>query len=258
MISSLCVPVSAWTTGLSLSSENRSMNLVIGSENNATDEFDAGYDIPLPPPPPSSSFDAYIVGSGLFDLLQKDIRKNQTWTIYTKSKGTIDVTWDNSPVPLKMDIGETSFNLNHSDKYSVGPGEYSLTIQRINDNFSNPAGNSEHTNVQETLVSAINPVVSAYAGEVTSQVPQTGLTKEGTGSTIKAANPADGQKIIPSGSTPAEPIKSGNYSTGQSSQETKSSATETTTPLQKSPGFELGITLTGLGMWMIKRRNWKT
>lgn len=71
-------PATAWTTEISLSSEDRTEVLKLGSEEGVSDEFDERVDIPLPPPLPSASFSAYLVGDGLFEMLQTDIRTTQS------------------------------------------------------------------------------------------------------------------------------------------------------------------------------------
>ena len=107
----LGTPAAAWTTDISLSSEGRTENLTLGSEDGAFDGFDAGMDIPLPPPPPSSSFSTYLVGDGLFGRLQTDIRVTHTWSIYVASREGIVIAWNAAPVPLTMILGEDRFSL---------------------------------------------------------------------------------------------------------------------------------------------------
>ncbi|MDD4455398.1 MAG: hypothetical protein PHI67_08840 [Candidatus Methanomethylophilaceae archaeon] len=137
----LGTPATAWTTDLSLSSEGRTQVLTLGSEDGASDGFDAGMDIPLPPPPPSSPFSAHLVGNGLFGMLQTEIRVTHSWNIYVASMGEIDIAWNAAPAPLTMTFGEDRFSLTESGHHSLSSGEYRISIQGAqNPASSGPAG----------------------------------------------------------------------------------------------------------------------
>lgn len=136
-------PATAWTTDINFSSEGRADILTLGFEEGASDEFDTGVDVPLPPPPPSSPFSAYLVGNGLFEMLQTDIRATQSWNIYVTSKGTIDVAWTAASVPLTMTIGEDLFPLTESGHHSLGAGEYWIAVQAAQSPSSPEPANAE-------------------------------------------------------------------------------------------------------------------
>lgn len=122
-------PAAAWTTEISLSSGDRTDVLTLGSEDGVSDEFDAGIDIPLPPPLPSTSFSAYLVGNGLFEMLQTDIRTTHSWNICVTSMEPIDIAWTAAPFPLTMALGEDWFSLTESGHHLIGSGEYWITIR---------------------------------------------------------------------------------------------------------------------------------
>jgi hypothetical protein len=136
-------PATAWTTDISLSSEGRTEVLTLGSEDGASDGFDAGMDVPLPPPPPSSPFSAHLVGNGLFEMLQTEIRATHSWSIYVASMGEIDIAWNAAPVPLTMTLGEDQFSLTESGHHALSSGEYRISIQGAQSPASSgPAGGS--------------------------------------------------------------------------------------------------------------------
>lgn len=136
-------PATAWTTDISLSSEGGTQVLTLGSEDGASDGFDAGMDIPLPPPPPSSPFSAHLVGNGLFEMLQTEIRATHSWSIYVVSMGEIDIAWNAAPVPLTMTLGEDRFSLTESGHHALSSGEYRISIQGAQSPASSgPAGGS--------------------------------------------------------------------------------------------------------------------
>lgn len=123
------LPVTAWTVDLSISSEGRTEVLTLGSEDEASDGFEVGVDIPLPPPPPSSSFSAHLVGNGLFEMLQTDVRTTHSWSVYIISRDEIDIAWSAAPVPLAMTLGDDTFSLTEPGHHSLSPGEYRISIQ---------------------------------------------------------------------------------------------------------------------------------
>jgi len=170
-------PATAWTTDISLSSEGRTEVLTLGSEDGASDGFDAGMDIPLPPPPPSSPFSAHLVGNGLFDMLQTDIRVTHSWSIYVASEGEIDIAWNAAPVPLTMTLGEDRFSLTESGHHSLSSGEYEISIQGAQSPASSgPAGgpggdsSSSDSTVSETPPAA-SPVPTATPDQVQGSMP---------------------------------------------------------------------------------------
>jgi len=253
ILSLLCNPVAAWTTTISVSSENRTMNFVIGSNDNATDDFDPGIDIPLPPPPPAATFDAFLTGNGIFDMLQKDIRHTPAWSLNVKSKKNIDIQWDAAPIPLKMEIGSTSFLLNHSDKYSLNPGEYQLLIQQVNATL--PVTDSAPGEIPAsrfwTDSPQYSPVITTSASATPSITPVNSPEQTQIIPTPPSSNQSDRQNLPQSGSTQtvsSNPENLGNLtSTGKTS-------SLTPVPSQKSPGFGFGIAGMCIGIWMIKRR----
>ena len=249
----LCNPVAAWTTTLSISSENRTMNFVIGSDNDATDNYDPGIDLPLPPPPPASTFDAYLTGNGIFDMLQKDIRHTPTWSLYVKSKKNIDIHWDAAPKPLKMEIGSSSFLLNHSDKYSLNPGEFQIQIQQVNATLSvtdSVPGETPVSSIQMDI-SQNSPVITTSAGATPSITPIISLEQTHIISSPPPSDQSDGQN-------PAQPSSPQTVSSNPENLGNLTSTGKipslTPTPSQKSPGFGFGIAGICIGIWMMKRR----
>lgn len=177
----LGTPATAWTTDISLSSEGRTEVLTLGSEDGASDGFDAGMDIPLPPPPPSSSFSAHLVGNGLFGMLRTEIRATHSWSIYVASGGEIDIAWNAAPVPLTMTLGEDRFSLTESGHHSLSSGEYRISIQGAQSPASSgPAGgpggdsSSSGSTVSETPPAAAptaSPLPTAAPDQVQGSMP---------------------------------------------------------------------------------------
>jgi len=173
-------PATAWTADITLSSEGRTDVLTFGLEEGASDDFDSGMDIPLPPPPPSSPFSAYLVGNGLFEMLQTDIRTTHSWNIYTVSEGDINVAWDAAPIPLTITLGEDRFSLTESGHQTLSPGEYGISIQAVQSlSSSKPSGSaggslSPGSTVSETLSVAVptpSPVSTTTPDRIQENMP---------------------------------------------------------------------------------------
>jgi len=232
----LGAPATAWTTDISLSSEGRTEVLALGSEDSASDGFDAGMDIPLPPPPPSSSFSTYLVGNGLFDMLQTDIKATHAWSIYVTSAGEIDIAWKAAPVPLTMTLGEDRLSLTESGHHSLSPGEYRISIQGAQaPSLSKPADSSggdsplPGSTVSETPTLAV-PTVSSAPTAMTDRNPESMPLPPAT-------NPAD---------TPV-----------RNTSDLASDTLQTPRPAEtnQAPGFEVLPTLLGVGVLILTLRN---
>ncbi|MFA5213802.1 MAG: hypothetical protein WC406_10735 [Methanoregula sp.] len=244
------LPVAAWTTNISITSENQTMDFVIGTTDTATDDFDPGIDIPLPPPPPSSTFDAYLTGSGIFDMLQTDIRHTPFWSLHVQSKKNIEVQWDVAPTPLKMEIGTASLFLNRSGRQALNAGNYQIQIHQDNVTLPSagtvpietPIGKYQIDNSQYSMA----PPAAAGA---TPSVP-TGYSPPPPkmNSTPTSSERSDGQNPLKPG--PAQPGTSitGNLTIGGNN------SPQSLTSLQKSPGFGIGMTVMGICLWLVKRR----
>jgi len=124
-------PAAVLTTEISLSSEDRTDVLALGSEEGVSDKLDVGMNIPLSSPLPSASFSAYLAGNDLFEMLQTDIRTTHSWRIYVTSKDPIDVAWTAAPVTLTMTLGDDRFSLTESGHHLIGSGEYGIDIQTV-------------------------------------------------------------------------------------------------------------------------------
>jgi len=232
----LATPVNAWTTDVSLSSEGRTEFLTLGSEDGASDGFDAGMDIPLPPPPPSSSFSTYLVGNGLFDMLQTDIRATHAWSIYVISAGEIDITWKIAPVPLTMTLGEDRLSLTESGHHSLSPGEYRISIQGVQaPSLSKPADSPGGDSPLPNLTVLETP-------------PATPLT-------VSSAPTATPDRIpesmpLPPATTPADtPVWNTSSLTSETLQAPRPAETN------QAPGFGVLLTLLGVGVLILTLGN---
>jgi len=243
------MPVAAWTTNISIASENRTLDFVIGTTDTATNDFDPGIDIPLPPPPPASTFDAYLTGSGIFDMLQTDIRHTPVWSLYVKSKKNIEVQWDAAPTPLKMEIGTTSLFLNQSGRQALNPGDYQILIYE--DNVTLPLTvfiKSETPAGYQIDNSQYSPAPPTTAGATPSAPPVYSPPPARMNSTPTISDKSDG--LSPPEPGPAQPGSSttGNLTFGGDNPR------QSPTSIQKSPGFGIGMTVVGICLWMVKRR----
>jgi hypothetical protein len=169
----LVAPAVAWTTDMSLSSEGRTEVLTIGSEDGASDEFDVGLDIPLPPPPPSSSFSTHLVGSGIFDILQTDIKEMCSWSIYVISPGEIDITWDAAPISLTMAIGEDRFPLTEAGYHSLNSGEHWISIWDAQSTTSSgPPSSRGDSSSLDSMMPGIPATIAPVASPVSTTAPE--------------------------------------------------------------------------------------
>ena len=251
----ICMPVTAWTTNLSVSSDNRTMDFVIGSDTGVTDNYDSGIDSPLPPPPPGSTFEAYLIGSGIFDMLQKDIRLTPAWSMYVKSKKSIDLHWDTPPVPLKMEIGSSSMLVNKSGTHTLTTGEYQILIQQVNttvpvaiSTVAEPPSYRYRTDIppdapvitaSQTATSALTSVMTSVTSPVSVQATPSIPSLDQSGAQPQPQS-GSGQTV------PANPQTTINLTvTGQHLP---------ASPTQPVPGFGFGVALAGVGVWMIYRR----
>jgi len=244
------IPGAAWTTNLSIASENRTMNFVIGTTDTATDDFDPGIDIPLPPPPPASTFDAYLTGSGFFDMLQTDIRHTPVWSLHVQSKKNIEVQWDGAPAPLQMETGTATLFLNQSGRQALNPGNYQIRIHEDNVTLP-PAGSvtvEPPAGWYQIDNSQYSPAPPPDASATPSALPGYSPPPARMNSTPTISDKSDG--LIPPQPGPAQPGSStpGNLTIGGNN------SPQPPTPSQKSPGFGIGMTVLGICLWMVKRR----
>ncbi|MCQ1539320.1 hypothetical protein FTO68_10045 [Methanocalculus taiwanensis] len=129
-LASLCMlPAGAWTTELAVTSGGTTIPLVIRVDEAATDGFDAGLDIPLPPAPPGSTFSAYLAGTGFFPMLQTDIRNAPGWTLCTEANEPILISWDPSPVPLTITVSDQVYPMSTAGEATLPAGNYQLQIE---------------------------------------------------------------------------------------------------------------------------------
>jgi len=232
----LATPATAWTTDLSVSSEGRTEVLTLGSEDGASDGFDAGLDIPLPPSPPSSPFSAHLVGDGLFDMLQTDIKASHAWSIYVTSKGDIDIAWDAASIPLTMTLGEDQFSLTESGHRTLNSGEHWISIQEAQSSLnSKPAGEpGGDSSLPASTVSETPPA----AASATSPAPT--VTRDQMPESMPlppATNPAD--------------------TSVRNTSDLASDTPEIPRPVEtnQAPGFGVLLTLLGIGIMLLTLRN---
>ncbi len=228
----LGTPVTAWTMDISLSSEGRTEVLILGSEDGASDGFDVGMDIPLPPPPPSSSFSTHLVGSGPFDRLQTDIRATYSWSIYVVSKEGITIAWNAAPVPLAMTIGEDWFSLIRSGHHSLSAGEHWITIQEtLSSSISEPARDSGGG--------------SPSSGSIVMKTPQAITPAASPAPTVTPDRTLEGMPLSSTSLTPDTPDRSTADLTSDTSQALHPAETNQT------PGFGALLTLLGVGVLIV-------
>jgi len=225
----------AWTMDISFSSEGRTELLTIGSEDGVSDRFDAGVDVPLPPPPPSSSFSAYRVGDGLFDMLQTDLRATSIWNIEVTSQGSIDIVWDAAPLPLTITIGEDQFSLTESGHHALAAGEHRLSLLEARSSSSLASGGLED---------ASPSAVSTVSGAHPSALP----TATSASTTTSAPTP---EGVASSPTTPGTDTIVG--STSESASDT--SKTSQPEGAARTPGFGALLAALGLCMLMLTRRD---
>lgn len=182
VILALITPTTAWTTDLSITSENRTVVLVLGSEQDASDKFDSLYDVPCPPPPPSSSFDAYFRGSGLFEMLQTDVRSNHTWTMVVQSQDTFTISWGRTPVPLTMIVSGAEYALDASGSLTQTPGDYQITIQTAEDPSGSTSASSSsaagHSSEIESIPLSSTPGIQDTVSETKEATPSPTMTSD--------------------------------------------------------------------------------
>jgi hypothetical protein len=123
------LPAGAWMTDLSVTSGGTTTSLVIGVDEAATDGFDSGLDIPLPPAPPGSTFSAYLVSTGMFPMLQTDIRNAPGWTLSVEAKESMHIVWAASPAPLTITISDQVHPMSAAGEAILPAGSYQLLIQ---------------------------------------------------------------------------------------------------------------------------------
>jgi len=231
LLLTLATPATAWTTDLSISSEGRTEVLTLGSEDGASDGFDTGLDIPLPPPPPSSPFSAHLVGDGLFDMLQTDIRTTYSWSIYVASEGNIDVAWNAAPTPLTMTLGGNRFSLTESGYHALNSGEHWISIQGA----QSPASSGQANGPGDDSPSP-GPII----------VPETPLATALTASSAPTTTSDQSQGSMP---LPQATLT-------LDTPDPTSSTLQTPRPeANQAPGFGVLLTLLGVGVLILTLRN---
>ncbi len=234
------IPVTAWTVDLSASSGGRTGVLTLGSEDGASDEFDVGLDIPLPPPPPSSSFSAHLVGNGLFEMLQTDIRTTHSWSVYVTSRDEIDITWSAAPIPLMMTLGDDKFSLAEAGHRSLSSGEYRISIQgaqspSLSRSASSPGDGSHSYDLASPKASpATDPSGSSISPAIPDQIP-------------------DSMSLPPTIPAPDTPVRITSDLTSDTLQ------TSHSTKANQTSGFGAILTLIGVGalIFTLKKRQMK-
>jgi len=129
----------SWTVPLTITSENVTLTRTFGGHPDATDGFDIGLDIAIPPP--AMSYYAYFQIPGFINMLEKDMRAwlppyetEITWTlqlVYTQGKSTT-ITWDATLLHAEgnFTLEGTNLEVNMRTKSSVTvDGDKTLTIR---------------------------------------------------------------------------------------------------------------------------------
>jgi len=117
----------------------RIQNLTFGLSPDATEGFDMGLDIPLPPatqPPISLDF-AFSVSHPLFPRLRRDIReygKLAQWSLNLRADNEdIKLTWDMSNIPdedsVILKVDDKIVDMKKRDFLALSRGVYSITLE---------------------------------------------------------------------------------------------------------------------------------
>ncbi len=114
-----------WTVDLSLQSTDTSIQPIIltfGWNDEATEGFNSGIDLPSPPSPPQTTFDGYFPATGIFTKLSTDIRKSGgtpvSWNIVTSgTEGK--VSWDPADILGISSVEGIRFTIDGADMSQV-------------------------------------------------------------------------------------------------------------------------------------------
>ncbi len=126
------VPMTAMTA-----TEGSNLNLELGTNAGATDDYDSGLDVPHPPPGPAVTFDAYFsITDPLFSQLDKDYQASADsiqWTLHLESSSEdITLIWDISGLPadysLTLSGAGPDIDMKAIPSTVLGTGIHSLTI----------------------------------------------------------------------------------------------------------------------------------
>ena len=105
------LPEDSWRENITVTSGTFVQVVTFGTDENGSDGYDRGLDLPAPPPPPSPVVDVYFaIEDSLFDRLYGDIRyilnatdPERIWTLQILSKNEDALlAWD--PAVLPADI----------------------------------------------------------------------------------------------------------------------------------------------------------
>jgi len=129
----LALPATAWTTEISVTSGDYTIPLVIGMSDAATNDYDPGQDIPLPPPFPGATFNAYLAGTSLFPMLQTDVRETPEWRLHVDADESILIAWKAAPILLMITIDGKRYPMDTSGDATLPPGSYRILIEPFNE-----------------------------------------------------------------------------------------------------------------------------
>jgi len=174
-----------WVADISVSSDDGTRMLTIGLDENATDNYDASFDLPIPPVLPGA-FDAYILESDEFGRYAVSVKKEGSWTVCINSPAVIqsdaelyilvDNRWTSIQNPVSVPAGEYLLKTDAED--SAIPAEFALLPNvpnpfnptteiafdlpnecRVELSIYNALGSSVRTLVDETLPGGHHTVV---------------------------------------------------------------------------------------------------
>lgn len=111
---------------LSIIANEQEHSLWLGIDPDATDGFDEGLDIMLPPPFPNSSFPAELVYNGPGNKLLRDVRSKGEWTINIKQPVELRYSYDYRYGGLRIEGKNGSLIPGFSTSLKLSPGIYKL------------------------------------------------------------------------------------------------------------------------------------
>jgi len=123
----------SWVANISISSDDRTKTLTVGLDENATDSYDASFDLPMPPALPGA-FDACILENDELGRYSVSVKKEGPWTLCINSAAVVqsdaelyilvDNRWTNIQVPVSVPAGE--YLLRAMAESSAIPTEFAL------------------------------------------------------------------------------------------------------------------------------------
>ncbi len=112
-----------WTTTMTFTGEGV-REITIGGNSDATEGYERGLDIPIPPAMPGATFDVYVQATE-YGRLIKDIRNNDGWIIVVNSRGPVEMTWSgDAPEGLVLEGMGREIEITAQGRAVLDPGIY--------------------------------------------------------------------------------------------------------------------------------------